>query len=86
MIVAAGVELLTDVRVDRPNQPPTINCSASPISVQPGGRVHITAVASDPDNDPLTFTWESTGGQIVGSGSEVDLDTTHVANENPMAG
>jgi lipid-binding SYLF domain-containing protein len=70
---------VTDVRVDRPNQPPTINCSASPISVQPGGRVHITAVASDPDNDPLTFSWESTGGQIVGSGSEVDLDTTHVA-------
>jgi hypothetical protein len=41
--------------------------------------VHLTAVASDPDNDPLVFYWESTAGQIVGSGSEVDLDTTHVA-------
>jgi hypothetical protein len=41
--------------------------------------VHITAVAKDPDNDPLTFSWESTGGQIVGSGSQVDLDATHVA-------
>jgi hypothetical protein len=36
-------------------------------------------VARDPDNDPLTFSWESTGGQIVGSGSEVELNTTHVA-------
>ena len=66
----------------QPNRPPTISCSASPSSVQPGGRVHITGVASDPDNDPLTFSWESTGGQIVGSGSEVDLDTTHVKPSN----
>jgi lipid-binding SYLF domain-containing protein len=75
-----NVSCVAEVRVDpRANQPPTISCSASPSSVQPGGRVHITAVASDPDNDPLTFSWESTGGQIVGSGSEVDLDTTRVA-------
>ena len=75
-----NVSCVAEVRVDpRPNRPPTISCSASPSSVQPGGLVHITAVASDPDNDPLTFSWESTGGQIVGSGSEVELDTTHVA-------
>ena len=40
--------------------------------------MHITGVASDPDNDPLIFSWESSGGQIVGSGSEVDLDTTQL--------
>ena len=74
-----NVSCVVEVRVDpRPNRPPTISCSASPSSVQPGGRVHITGVASDPDNDPLIFSWESTGGQIVGSGSEVDLDTTHL--------
>ena len=74
-----NVSCIAEVRVDpRPNRPPTISCSASPSSVQPGGRVHITGVASDPDNDPLIFSWESTGGQIVGSGSEVDLDTTHL--------
>ena len=75
-----NVSCVAEIRVDpRPNQPPTISCTATPSSVQPGGRMHITAVASDPDNDPLTFSWESTGGQIVGSGSEVDLDTTDVA-------
>ncbi len=72
-----------EVRVDpRPNRPPTMSCSASPSSVQPGGRVHITAAASDPDNDPLTFSWESSGGRIVGAGSEVDLDTTGLAPSN----
>jgi lipid-binding SYLF domain-containing protein len=75
-----NVSCVAEIRVDpRPNQPPTISCTATPSSVQPGGRMHITAVASDPDNDPLTFSWESTGGQIVGSGSEVDLDTADVA-------
>jgi lipid-binding SYLF domain-containing protein len=75
-----NVSCVAEVRVDpQPNRPPTISCSASPSSVQPGGLVHITAVARDPDNDPLTISWESTGGQIIGSGSEVELDTTHVA-------
>ena len=36
------------------------------------------ATASDSDNERLTFTWESNGGRIVGSGAEVELDTTGV--------
>jgi len=36
-------------------------------------------VASDPDNDPLNFTWQSNGGKVVGSGAEVDLDTAGLA-------
>jgi hypothetical protein len=40
--------------------------------------VHITASPSNPNNDPLTFTWESGGGRVIGSGAEVDLDTTGV--------
>jgi len=63
----------------RPNRPPTISCSANPSTVRPGERVHITASASDPDNDPLTFSWQTNGGNIVGSGAEIDLDTTGLA-------
>jgi hypothetical protein len=63
----------------RPNRPPTISCSANPSTVRPGERVHITASASDPDNDPLTFSWQGNGVKIVGSGAEVDLDTTALA-------
>jgi hypothetical protein len=69
-----------DIRVEpRPNRPPTMSCAVAPNSVPPGGRVRIIATASDPDNDPLTFTWRSNGCQIVGSGGEVQLDTTGLA-------
>ena len=65
--------------VARPNRPPSMSCSAAPSSVHMGDKVHIAAVASDPDNDPLTFNWQSNGGKVVGSGAEVDLDTTGLA-------
>jgi hypothetical protein len=66
-----------DIHVEpRPNRPPTMSCAISPTTVHPGDRVHIVAAASDPDNDPLTFSWHSSVGQITGSGVEIDLDTT----------
>src|SRR6266478_9028084 len=61
-----------------PNHPPVAACSVNPASVFAGSgdsvAVHVTA--SDPDNDPLTYSYISTGGKIVGSGSNVQLDST----------
>jgi outer membrane protein OmpA-like peptidoglycan-associated protein len=69
-----------DIKVEpRPNQPPTMSCSADRSTVFVGERVRITAVASDPDNDPLTYSWRTNGGQIVGEGAAVQLDTTGVS-------
>ncbi len=69
-----------EIRVNpRPNRPPTIACNANPATVHPGDHVHITSAASDPDNDPLTFSWQATGGTVNGSGADVDLDTTGAA-------
>lgn len=66
-----------DVRVDpRPNRPPTLSCSADRSSIVVGEQAQITATASDPDNDPLTYSWRTTGGQIVGSGASVSFDST----------
>jgi outer membrane protein OmpA-like peptidoglycan-associated protein len=68
------------VRVDpKPNHPPTITCSADRTTVFSGEKVHITTNASDPDGDPLKYTWTANAGQIVGSGAAVDFDTTGLA-------
>ena len=45
------------------NLPPRIvSLNASPSSVVLGGESRVTALASDPDNDPLHITWRATGG------------------------
>jgi len=63
----------------RTNRPPTMSCSADRSSMVVGERVQITATASDPDNDPMTFSWRTSGGQIVGSGSSVRFVTSDLA-------
>ncbi len=74
------VSCSADVQLQpRPIQPPTMSCAASSATVPVGQRVQITATATDPQNLPLTYTWQASGGQVVGSGPQVQLDTTGVA-------
>jgi hypothetical protein len=66
-----------DIRVEpKPNHPPTIACSANPSSVFAGERSRITCNASDPDGDPLTYSWRANAGRITGNGPTGDFDTT----------
>ncbi len=76
-----GIELEEEVvRAEpQPNRPPTLSCSVDRSSVVGGERVRITATASDPDNDPLTFSWRPSGGRIIDSGSSVMFDTSGLA-------
>jgi outer membrane protein OmpA-like peptidoglycan-associated protein len=59
--------------------PPTMRCSSDPSSVLAGARSTITASANDSTGTPLTYQWQTNGGQIVGSGASVQLDTTGLA-------
>lgn len=69
-----------DVQVEAPAvQPPlSLSCSADQTSVISGAPVHVTATPGDTTHDPLTWSWSASGGQIVGSGATVELDTTGV--------
>jgi outer membrane protein OmpA-like peptidoglycan-associated protein len=66
----------TDIRIEpQPNRPPAMTCSADRTSVLIGEPVQIVATASDPDNDPLTYSWESSGGQVRGTEASAKFDT-----------
>jgi outer membrane protein OmpA-like peptidoglycan-associated protein len=55
------------------NHPPTISCTEdkSMVYLDSSDAVTINCTGSDPDNDPLTYTWSSTGGKVDGNGPRV---------------
>jgi outer membrane protein OmpA-like peptidoglycan-associated protein len=66
-----------DIKVEeKPNHPPTATLSVERSPILPGERTGVTCNGSDPDNDPLTYSYTTTGGQIIGSGSSVQFDST----------
>jgi outer membrane protein OmpA-like peptidoglycan-associated protein len=66
-----------DVKVEpRPNRPPTISCSTDRSPIMPGDRTGITATASDPDNDPLTYSYSASDGHVTGDGPKAEFDST----------
>jgi len=60
----------------RPNRPPVISCAPERNPIIAGERVKINSTASDPDGDPLTYSYSATGGQISGNGPSTDFDST----------
>ncbi len=38
----------------------------------PGGTIHVTSIVTDGNNDPLEYTWTATGGNILGTGNEIN--------------
>ena len=74
--VAVG-SYTVNVKVDeKPNHPPTATLSIERSPILPGEQTGVTCNGSDPDNDPLTYSYTSTGGKIVGNGSNVQFDST----------
>lgn len=63
----------------KPISPPTMTCSVDRSSVLTGERVNVSANVNDQSGTPLTYNWRTTGGQIVGSGATVQLDTSGLA-------
>jgi hypothetical protein len=63
----------------QPFEPPTITCTASPATVNPGDPSTITAQAVSPQNRPLTYSYSTTAGTVTGNTTTATLSTTGVA-------
>jgi len=70
----------TDIKVEpRPNRPPTASLSVERSPILPGEHTGITCTGSDPDGDPLTYSYSASGGQVTGTGSNATFDATGLA-------
>ena len=48
---------------------PTLSCSASPTDLKPGDSSTITAQGVSPQNRPLTYSYQASGGTVSGTGT-----------------
>jgi outer membrane protein OmpA-like peptidoglycan-associated protein len=48
-------------------EPPTLSCSANPSDLKPGDSTTISAQGVSPQNRPLTYSYQASGGTISGS-------------------
>lgn len=77
------VGIPTDIDSTRPNpvanRPPTLRVKATDASIFLGDSSTLTAEASDPDNNSLTYIWNHTGvGSITGSGSSITFNAGNI--------
>jgi len=62
----------------KPYEPPTISCTATPSTVQPGGSSTIASNGYSPQGRQLTYMYTASAGQIVGTGPTGRLSTAGV--------
>lgn len=61
------------------NQAPSITSlspqgsTAEPVIISPGATQHVVVAATDPDSDPLTYSWSVDNGRVTGTGAAIDF-------------
>ncbi|HLV02802.1 MAG TPA: OmpA family protein, partial [Acidobacteriota bacterium] len=64
-----------DITVEKRKLPPTITCQPSSVSVTEGDSVTLNAQASDPNDDPLTYSWTVNGQSITNNSPSFEFGT-----------
>ena len=57
-------------------EPPTVSCSANPTAILVGGTSTITSIGVSPQNRPLTYSFTSTSGSVIGNGPSASFSST----------
>ena len=63
----------------RQNDPPTATCAVQPASIKQDETAMVRVSAVDPDLDPITISWSTSGAKLTGSGEAVTFDATGAA-------
>ena len=79
---SAAVEV--EVEAPPPPSPPTVEIVGLPAEVDGGSRTTLWAVASDPNDDPLTYEWEATVGVLYKQGARIIGWTAPAATEEAV--
>jgi hypothetical protein len=66
------------------NRPPTVTLDCVKDSLMPGETTPCNASAADPDGDPLSYAWSTSGGRVTGSGPTATLETTGVRCDSTL--
>jgi hypothetical protein len=61
----------------RPNYPPTASCSVTPNAIAINQSATVTIAARSPEDRPLTYKWNTTGGQLSDNGTSATLVATN---------
>jgi hypothetical protein len=63
----------------RSNRSPVVSLESDSDEIRAGGIATITATGFDVDNDPLTYLWSASAGQVTGSGDKVTFNAAGLA-------
>ena len=59
----------------KPYDPPTLSCAANPSTATSGTSIDVAATGISPQGRPLTYSFTTTAGEIVSTGSTAKLST-----------